>query len=45
MNYSTQNINYDKTKYMQMSDNPSLPDIMITEDITIGAVKPSTGYT
>ena len=48
LNYSRQKyleINYDKTKYMQMSDNPSLTDIVINEDISIGAVKPSTGYT
>ena len=37
-------INYDKTKYMEMASNPKLDDLKITTDIIVQAVKPTTGY-
>ena len=37
-------INIDKTKYMEMSNNPKLDDLRISNYVTIEAVKPTTGY-
>ena len=37
-------VNIDKTKYMEMCDNPDLTSMCISDDVIVEAVQPSKGY-